>query len=858
MSTVGARDVVSGPALQDSVWRAPLVPAALAFSAGILLDRWLFLPLTGSLFAAVVMLAAWGATGLGRSSGLPLVYLALATAALGAGYHHFRRDVFPSDDIGFIADEVPRAVQLRGVLDEEPLARWHPQHDPLRPRRPDSAPVSTVSVLKVTECRLGGEWVPASGRAQLLVAAELKGLHEGDAVEVAGRLAAPEGPANPGERDHAAELRDRGIRAVVRVESADGVTRLEPGGPWSGGAWRARIRGWGAGKLREAMPEGQSGLAAALLLGDGSLLERREWEQYIRTGVIHVLVVSGQHLVVLAAFVFGSLWLFQVPRRRAALGVVLVSWAYAFVVGLGPSVVRAAITVTVFAGGRLLRRPVITANTFALAWLVVMACDPTDIANTGCLLSFLCVAALCWNQGREQAKRDEIDPLERLLEQARPAWQRALLGLGRWVLGSYLVTLGLWLVVTPLVAARTHFIPLAGLLIGPPVIGLTCVALVTGFLFLLLSAVLGPVALPLGWLTGPLLAGCDALVDLGDGLSIRHGYVSDVPLWWLCGFYLMLCVGLLLERSRRHWRWAVLAGAAWLCVGLLSGAARFRPDELRVTFLSVGHGGCTVLETPDGRTLLYDAGSMRGPDVGRYQIAPYLWNRGIRRVDEIFLSHADLDHFNGLRDLMERFPVGRITCTPTFGDKNNAAVRHILGAIERHGVEMRVVQQGDRLTAGEVVIDVLHPPAEGPAGAENVRSMVLLVRHGRHRILLTGDLEREGLEQFFTLPPPRVDVLMAPHHGSRWLRENAESGVTELVGRTAPQVVVSSQARPILRPGSEKLYSRGGARFLATWEHGAVTVRSHASGMVVETFRTKERFVVRAGQSLRSDGGPPR
>src|SRR5260370_18671777 len=107
--------------------------------------------------------------------------------------------------------------------------------------------------------------------------------------------------------------------------------------------------------------------------------------------------------------------------------------------------------------------------------------------------------------------------------------------------------------------------------------------------------------------------------------------------------------------SRRHARRAVLGGLGWLCVGLLAVSMRPRPqDELRVTFLAVGHGGCIVLETPDGRTLLYDAGSLRGPDVGRYQIAPYLWSRGIRRIDEVFLSHADLDHFNGLRDLLER------------------------------------------------------------------------------------------------------------------------------------------------------------------------------------------------------------
>src|SRR5882762_3957543 len=83
-----------------------------------------------------------------------------------------------------------------------------------------------------------------------------------------------------------------------------------------------------------------------------------------------------------------------------------------------------------------------------------------------------------------------------------------------------------------------------------------------------------------------------------------------------------------------RWRGA----SAWLLVGLVGAASPLDNDELRCTFLAVGHGGCTVLETPDGRVLLYDAGSMSGPDVARRQIAPFLWSRGIRRIDEVFLS----------------------------------------------------------------------------------------------------------------------------------------------------------------------------------------------------------------------------
>src|SRR5205823_5258557 len=148
---------------------------------------------------------------------------------------------------------------------------------------------------------------------------------------------------------------------------------------------------------------------------------------------------------------------------------------------------------------------------------------------------------------------------------------------------------------------------------------------------------------------------------------------------------------------------------------------------LRCTFLAVGHGGCTVLETPDGRTLLYDAGALAGPDVTRLKIAPFLWYRGIRRIDEVFISHADLDHFNGLPALLERFAVGQVTCTPSFREKPTPGVRFTLETLERRHIPVRIVKLGDRLMAGPVEMEVIHPPETGPEGNENGRSMVLLV-----------------------------------------------------------------------------------------------------------------------------------
>src|SRR5262249_43011768 len=153
-------------------------------------------------------------------------------------------------------------------------------------------------------------------------------------------------------------------------------------------------------------------------------------------------------------------------------------------------------------------------------------------------------------------------------------------------------------------------------------------------------------AAPFAWIVRWSLAGCDVFVDWGERVPFGHFYTPGVPEWWLCGFYLALLALLWFQPCWPRRRWFALGGAAWAVVGLAAPAARPEAAELRVTFVAVGHGGCTLLETPNGRVLLYDAGAMGGPEVTRRHIAPYLWWRGHRRIDELFLSHADLDHFN--------------------------------------------------------------------------------------------------------------------------------------------------------------------------------------------------------------------
>lgn len=842
----------SSPQSATPVWRefarAPLIPVAFAVTIGLIADRY------GSLRAETGWVIGFSALFIWiiarfRNAVSAGVWLWVAAGGIALAYHHQHRHLFAADDIATFASDAPTPVRLRGTLAEEPVISLAPRPNPLVVERRTER---TGAILDVTGIETRAGWSNASGKARMTIEGRVRDLHANDRVELVGRLSLPPAPANPGERDYRAQLLDQGITTVIRCEdSAATVTRIEEGWRSSLTGWLGVVRNWGTRAFRESLSNNESGLAAALLLGETSALEREEWDAYVRTGVVHVLAISGQHLVILAGFIWFVLKVFGVRRRYGAVVVMAVMIGYAFLTGGRPSAVRAAVMVCVFCGSIISRRPLNLANAFALAWILVVALNPTDPFTLGFQSSFLSVFVLIWGVSRWLAPRPKT-PVEQLIDESRSETAKLLRAILRVIGLAFVVSAILAAINAPLILYWQNIVSPMGIVLGPPLILLTTIALVWGFMLLLVSPLGTAIAWPLARITELSLAGCDRLVRAADNVPFGCVYSPGPSLAWLVGFYVGV-VGLVLlppPWSRR----CLIALLVWSLVGLAVSDRPRESDELRVTFLAVGHGGCVVIETPDGRTILYDAGTTSGPEAVRRTIAPYLWSRGVRRIDEVFLSHADLDHFNGMPELLRRFPVARVTVTPSFSNKSTPGVETALAAFEKHGIAMRVAAAGERFEAGPLTIDVLHPPMEGPGRPEdeNPRSMVLLLRHGERTILLTGDLEGEGQALVRERPLQPVDVMLAPHHGGK--SANAAfpgPGGTKLPGLMAawarPKFVVSSQ-RPAPTDHLAAAYGGVGAVVWDTPAAGAVTVRCRGDAMVAEAFRSGEVRVVARGK----------
>jgi len=527
---------------QEPVWReflrAPLVPVAVAATVGLLADRYVGVPFGIGLGACALGLVGWMTTRLrGRAS---VFLLWAAFAGLASAYHHHHCNYYPADDVGEFAGENPKLVRVRAVLIDDPIMRKTPKGDqPFAGARTDRDAVDIE--MRSLETR-DGEWIPVSGYARLTVERDpaegslppLAGMTAGDAVEFVGMLSRPRPPMNPGERDYRESLKNRRFRAELYVaDSSAGVVRLEPGTASASGAIAA-LRRHAVRGLDETMEPREAATARALLLGDGSAMDREEWDIYIRTGVVHALAISGQHLAVLAGFLWFALRLFGVRRDRAAAVVLVVIVGYTVLTGLRPSGVRAAIMVSAVCGGLILRRSSSPANSFALGWLAVILFNPTDPFTLGCQLSFLSVFVLVWGVSR-WLKTDPPDAIEKLEAKQRSTLENLIRGSIRLFMHAYAITLVLGAVNAPLILADQNVVSPVGWLLGPLVVVLTSIALISGFLLIALAP-LGPVAVPFALVTEWSLELCRGLVRLADEVPGGSLYLPGPPTWWLVLF----------------------------------------------------------------------------------------------------------------------------------------------------------------------------------------------------------------------------------------------------------------------------------------------------------------------------------
>lgn len=799
--------------------RSPAIVVAIAFGAGIWLEREFDLALTGWLAGSALIVAAWWACFAARRERVAAVWVLVGVAGLGGAWHHRCARCGAANHIRQFAREASQPARIVGTLRSQPVVIAKPE-----PAVSWNSAGSDESrrVQCDVECHwllTGRERIAVSGAARLDVKGDSLPADAGDEVELLVRMSCPSGSRNPGGFDFREFLQAQGMHVILRGDEPDAVRRVADRIDWWGRSARGWLRRYCEDEIQRRLSDRTAAVGVAMLLGSRSNIPEDVQAAFRESGTTHILAISGANVGILALLIWSVCRLLGTGRTATLLAVLVAIIGYTVLTDAQPPVVRATFLILVLVAGASGFRQTSSANSLGLAAIGVLALNPSNLFDVGAQLSFLAVAAMIWVSSRAGGEPDitGVDPLDRLLAEA--SWFRQLVESLRVQLRlAWRVTAGVWLVTLPLIVARFHLLSLIGFVINVILMPVLVLVLWSGYLLLVCVLVMPLLAPVFAWCYDIGLAGLLTMIEYGSRFPLGHAYTPGVPNWWLLGFYLAAATIVWGGRSSAAARWGRHAILVWCVIGLSCHLGAARQTGLRCTFLAVGHGGAVLIELPNGRTLLYDAGQMRDGPRARRVIQNALWERGHSRLEALVVSHADADHYNAIPELVKTIPVETLFVHPSFLDFDQPGVVAVSDAAFVEHVPMRFLWTGVRLNLDEdVSIRVLHPPpGHGIPRLDNANSVVVRVDYAGCSILLTGDLDGPGLEYLLSQPPIDVDVMLSPHHGS--LAANPPA----LAGWARPEFVVVSNARPDVVPKLKNVYVNGSA-VLSTQQHGAIT-----------------------------------
>jgi len=825
----------------------PVIPLTLAYITGLLIGRgFLYFPYSTSTLVVLTVLTTAVLTRIHKLS-LHRFLFSVVPGLVGMAAYLYSAAWLP-------ADHYTRLIPLDKTIHDVQGKIVSPL---------DRDPDRTGFVLELKSI----DGAKARGKVRVSVREALTSPGYGDLVRFSCRLRRPGSFMNPGGFDYAEYLARSGIHATASLKSGADIAVIERGT----GVFRTvqdrreRIR---RAFLADTSGPGSAILQAMVLGEEGALTEGLR-DLFLVAGVTHIISISGSHLGMVALLCFGLMrgLLFLLPERayhRLTLHAdpkKIAAWLtlplivfYTLLAGGQIATVRSLFMISAGLAALLLDREHALMHSLALAALAILSVSPQAVFDISFQLSYLSVLVIgyvvsVWNELGIKAE----------------GWRRKIL---YSVMLLMIISLATGLATAPLTARYFNHFSFAGLVSNLIVVPFAGAVVVPVGLFSGIASLFTD-HLPLAWLAQLVADIFIGSVAIFSRIPFAEFHPMSPAVLWLC-FYAVFFLALLHHiRVRLVSRFKPFEGSSrvplltnvtlvvtggFLLFGL---TLSFLPGRhAAISFPDVGQGDCSLIELASGKTILIDAGGTHDNrfDIGRRVVAPYLWNRGLRRLDLVILSHAEADHMNGLLYIMRKFPVKEVWVHGL--DTGQPGYDRLMRVIEENHVPCRIVSAEDAPYAlGGAKLRVLHPgrgfrpKARKAHQAVNSRSLVVRMEDGGRSYLFTGDIGADAEKHLIgNRPDLKCDVLKVPHHGSK------SSSSEPFVKLAGPGIAVVSAGRgnPYRHPADEVVgrYERIGARILRTDRDGAVLIRPN--GDRLEAVRWSELMLQKVEANDRS------